>query len=113
MKETKAKLFNNGKSQAVRISADFRFNGTEVYIRKDPVTGDVTRSQEPKTWDEFFALLDQIPESERRDFLRDRNMAPPPERELRKTIILITCWTRIWSIISFEGMKSGISCAGR
>ena len=82
MKEVKAKLFNNGRSQAVRIPAEFRFDGTEVYIRKDPATGDVTLSRKPKTWDEFFSLLDQTPESERRDFLKDRDLSLPPEREL-------------------------------
>jgi len=82
VKEIKAKLFNNGRSQAVRIPAEFRFESPEVYIRKHPATGDVILSRKPKTWDEFFSLLDQTPESERRDFLKDRNMPPLPEREL-------------------------------
>ncbi len=73
MKEIKTKLFNNGRSQAVHIPAEFRFGGKEVYIRKDPVTGDVTLSRKPKTWDKFFSLLDQTPESERRDFLKNRD----------------------------------------
>jgi hypothetical protein len=30
-----AKLFNSGRSQAVRLPAEFRFEGTEVYIRKE------------------------------------------------------------------------------
>lgn len=29
-----AKLFQNGKSQAVRLPKEFRFEGDEVYIRK-------------------------------------------------------------------------------
>jgi antitoxin VapB len=29
-----AKLFQNGKSQAVRLPKEFRFEGNEVYIRK-------------------------------------------------------------------------------
>ncbi len=29
-----AKLFQNGKSQAVRLPKEFRFEGKEVYIRK-------------------------------------------------------------------------------
>ena len=36
-----AKLFTNGRSQAVRLPADFRFEGSEVFIRQDPETGDV------------------------------------------------------------------------
>lgn len=31
----KAKIFQNGDSQAVRIPKEYRFKGKEVYIRKD------------------------------------------------------------------------------
>ena len=31
-----AKLFMNGRSQAVRLPAEFRFEGDEVEIRRDP-----------------------------------------------------------------------------
>ncbi len=31
---TTAKLFKNGRSQAVRLPKEFRFNGDEVYIKK-------------------------------------------------------------------------------
>jgi antitoxin VapB len=33
-KEKRAKLFQNGRSQAVRLPKEFRFTGTEVCIRK-------------------------------------------------------------------------------
>lgn len=33
--ESTAKLFKNGRSQAVRLPKDFRFKGTEVKIRKE------------------------------------------------------------------------------
>jgi antitoxin VapB len=33
--ETTAKLFKNGRSQAVRIPKEFRFKGSEVKIRKE------------------------------------------------------------------------------
>ncbi|MEY4258715.1 MAG: hypothetical protein RJA56_1616, partial [Pseudomonadota bacterium] len=36
-----AKLFINGRSQAVRLPAAYRFDTQEVFIRKDPSTGDV------------------------------------------------------------------------
>ena len=39
-----AKLFMNGRSQAVRLPAEFRFETTEVFIRRDPTTGDVILS---------------------------------------------------------------------
>ncbi len=33
--KTTAKLFKNGRSQAVRLPKEFRFKGTEVKIRKE------------------------------------------------------------------------------
>ena len=53
---TTAKLFTTGRSQAVRLPLAFRFEGSEVYIRRDPKTGDVVLSRRPDSWDEFFAL---------------------------------------------------------
>ena len=63
----KAKLFINGRSQAVRLPAAFRFEGSEVFISKDPETGDVILSSKPSNWDGFFAALNNadVPE----DFL--------------------------------------------
>lgn len=42
-----AKLFLNGRSQAVRLPAEFRFDGSEVFIRRDLSTGDVILSRRP------------------------------------------------------------------
>jgi antitoxin VapB len=58
-----AKLFMNGRSQAVRLPAEFRFEGTEVDIRRDPETGDVILSQKPQrtgNWDRFFEALSKV-----------------------------------------------------
>ncbi|MBK7673305.1 MAG: AbrB/MazE/SpoVT family DNA-binding domain-containing protein [Candidatus Accumulibacter sp.] len=52
-----AKLFKNGSSQAVRLPAEYRFASTEVYIRRDPETGNVILSRKPTTWDGFLAAL--------------------------------------------------------
>ena len=52
-----AKLFSNGRSQAVRLPAAFRFDTKEVFIRQDPKTGDVILSRKPITWDGFFTAL--------------------------------------------------------
>ena len=52
-----ARLFKNGRSQAVRLPAAFRFDGDEVYIRRDPATGDVILSTKPRSFDRFFAAL--------------------------------------------------------
>ena len=75
-----AKLFRNGRSQAVRLPADFRFEGKEVFIRQDPATGNVILSRRPDSWESFFTLTEQarIPE----DFLSDRQDRAPQKREL-------------------------------
>lgn len=55
-----AKLFINGRSQAVRLPVAFRFNAKEVFVRQDPETGDVILSRRPATWDGFFAALKDV-----------------------------------------------------
>lgn len=55
-----AKLFMNGRSQAVRLPAAFRFDVNEVYIRQDPETGDVILSRKPESLDGFFAALNGV-----------------------------------------------------
>lgn len=52
-----AKLFINGRSQAVRLPAAYRFDTKEVFIRKDEETGDVILSRKPANWDGFFSAL--------------------------------------------------------
>lgn len=53
-----AKLFTNGRSQAVRLPAAYRFDTREVFIRQDAETGDVILSRRPETWDDFFIALE-------------------------------------------------------
>ncbi len=55
-----AKLFTNGRSQAVRLPAAYRFDTTEVFIRQDAETGDVILSRKPASWDGFFAALKDV-----------------------------------------------------
>lgn len=52
-----AKLFINGRSQAVRLPAAYRFNTKEVFIHQDPETGDVILSRKPADWGDFFVAL--------------------------------------------------------
>lgn len=52
-----AKIFINGRSQAVRLPAAYRFDSNVVFIRKDPKTGDVILSRKPADWDDFFNVL--------------------------------------------------------
>ncbi len=75
-----AKLFMNGRSQAVRLPAVFRFDCKEVFIRKDPVNGDIILSRKPGSWDDFFKLMEtiEIPE----DFMADCDTELPPNRDL-------------------------------
>ena len=77
---TTAKLFTTGRSQAVRLPMEFRFRGTEVFIRRDPDTGDVVLSAKPASWQEFFVLADQteIPS----DFMADREDLPAQDKDL-------------------------------
>jgi antitoxin VapB len=51
-----AKLFTTGRSQAVRLPAEFRFEGKEVFVRRDRRTGDVILSRKPDSWDGLFEL---------------------------------------------------------
>jgi antitoxin VapB len=75
-----AKLFRNGRSQAVRLPADFRFQGTEVYVRRDPATGDVILSRRPESWQDFFDFVDRLDIPD--DFLSNRRDEPPQKRKL-------------------------------
>ena len=75
-----AKLFVNGRSQAVRLPSEFRFEGSEVFVRRDPATGDVILSRRPESWDSFFKLRREanVPDA----FLSDRRDEVPQKREL-------------------------------
>jgi len=70
-----AKLFTNGGSQAVRLPAEFRFGGDEVFVWRDEHTGDVVLSARPPgRWDDFVRLRDRlraVPD----DFLSDRKQS--------------------------------------
>ncbi len=76
MSNQTAKLFNNGRSQAVRLPAEFRFEGTEVYIRKEGEQ--VILSPRPTSWDDFFDSSLRATE----DFMAERVDLPPQERRL-------------------------------
>ena len=45
-----------GRGQAVRLPLEYRFEEKEVYIRRDPATGDLILSRRPDSWEGFFAL---------------------------------------------------------
>lgn len=64
-----------GRSRDVKLPAEFRFDTDEVYIHRDPHTGDVVLSRRPGDWREFFAVADAaaIPD----DFMAERGNALP------------------------------------
>ena len=75
-----AKLFSNGRSQAVRLPARYRFDTGEVFIRQDPETGAIILSRKPESWDGFFAALkgadvpaDFLSEQDRKQLTQDRD----------------------------------------
>ncbi|MFM7668959.1 MAG: antitoxin [Betaproteobacteria bacterium] len=64
-----AKIFTTGRSQAVRLPLEFRFEGAEVYIRRDPVTGDVVLSRKPTDWQ---GLIDVVKLNAEEELLIER-----------------------------------------
>ena len=64
-----AKIFTTGRSQAVRLPLEFRFDVPEVFIRHDPATGDVVLSRKPSDWQ---GLLDAVALNASEDLLIER-----------------------------------------
>jgi len=73
-----AKVFQNGRSQAIRIPKEFRVNTDEVYIDK---IGDTLILKPKKTdkWDSFFEALESV---DTHDFMVDRKQPPIQQREI-------------------------------
>lgn len=67
-----AKIFATGRSQAVRLPLEFRFDVSEVFIRRDPTTGDVVLSRKPTDWQ---GLLDVVAHNKDEDLLIERSHA--------------------------------------
>jgi antitoxin VapB len=83
-----AKLFKNGRSQAVRLPAEFRFDGDEVRIRRDPDTGDVILSPLNKSFADWLKQHEQVladmTDAERSaldGFMEDRDQGKDVERD--------------------------------
>ena len=78
-----AKRFKNGRSQAVRLPSEFRFEGEEFAGMR--TRGDVILSRRPASWDEFFSLREEALKADPgafEDFLANRKDNPPQNREL-------------------------------
>ena len=55
-----AKLFTHGGSQAVRLPKAFRFEGTEVAIRKEGDAVILEPAKLKESWGEFWARIDAM-----------------------------------------------------
>lgn len=75
-----AKLFKNGASQAVRLPAEFRFKGKELYMTQDARTGNVVLSNHPgiQAWQDFFELTHTIDIPQ--DFMNERPLNIHPQK---------------------------------
>jgi len=76
-----AKLFKNGRSQAVRLPKEFRFEGEEVYVRREGRSVVLSPKDEGKDhpWQDFFDALDMIEPG----FVFERHQ--PTEQQVRKS----------------------------
>jgi len=70
-----AKLFNNGRSQAVRLPKELRFSGDDVYIKK--IGNMVILLPKSDPWSPLISSLDQFSG----DFMGTREQPPQGERE--------------------------------
>jgi len=76
----KAKLFTTGGSQAVRLPAVCRVEGTEFDARRDPLTGDMVLSKATASWDAYFDWVRTLDLPE--DFMRERDQPSDEMRDL-------------------------------
>ncbi len=81
-----AKLFKNGRSQAVRLPKEFRFEGDEVYVRREGKSVVLTPKEKPKEnpWKDFFDALDSF--DPRFPFERHQ----PSEQQVRKSMGMVS-----------------------
>lgn len=70
-----AKLFQNGKSQAVRLPKEFRFGSDRVYIKR--VGNAVILLPYQSSWDTLLESLAKFSP----DFMNERAQSPTQERE--------------------------------
>ena len=70
-----AKLFKNGQSQAVRLPKEFRFEGTQVYIKR--VGNAVLLLPEQDSWQLLFDSLGLFSD----DFMESRDQPEQQGRE--------------------------------
>ena len=70
-----AKIFKNGKSQAVRLPKELKFQGNEVYIKR--IGRNVLLIPKDNPWESLISSLDQFSE----DFMAERDQPALDRRE--------------------------------
>ena len=70
-----AKIFKNGKSQAIRLPKEYRFQGSKVYVKQ--VGNAVVLIPEHDSWQTLIESLAQCSD----DFMLERQPPPTQERE--------------------------------
>lgn len=70
-----ARIFENGRSQAVRLPKEFRFSGSDVYIKK--IGNMVVLLPKDDPWAPLINSLNQFTD----DFMQDREQPPQDQRE--------------------------------
>lgn len=71
-----AKVFMSGRSQAVRLPAEFRFGCKEVMVEKKGNA--LVLTPKPSGWAAFFDRTNSVPP----DFMADREDLPPEKRKM-------------------------------
>ena len=71
-----AKIFKNGRSQAVRLPKEYRFDDTDVYIKK--LNNIIILFPKNDPWASLINSVDMFSE----DFIKERNQSPDQERDL-------------------------------
>jgi antitoxin VapB len=70
-----AKIFQNGKSQAIRLPKEYRFRGSKVYLKR--MGNAVILIPEQDSWRPLIESLDRFTP----DFMEERNQSPNQSHE--------------------------------
>ncbi len=73
-----AKVFRNGRSQAIRLPKNFRVDSDEVYLKKTP-EGFLVIPRDP--WEIFFEGVEELSD----EFMAGGRIQPEPEQRKWKT----------------------------
>jgi len=70
-----AKIFQNGQSQAIRLPKAYRFDGSQVFVKR--IGNAIVLLPEQHSWQTLFDSLDQFSA----DFMDEREQPALQERE--------------------------------